>query len=81
MAGQDTEHPFYVFYYLGPVDCPLAEMTRDACKMEARSPKPFRPPFSQNIYSSDTGRDVAENPGWGIGDLALAPVGRAPAAA
>lgn len=63
MAGQDTEHPFYLFYYLGPMDCRSAEMTCNACKMEAQFPKPLYPLFSWNIYSRDTLRDVAESTG------------------
>lgn len=26
MAGQDSEHPFYLFYYLGSMGCHSAEM-------------------------------------------------------
>lgn len=45
------------------MDCRSAEMTCNACKMEAQFPKPLYPLFSWNIYSRDTLRDVAESTG------------------
>lgn len=81
MAGQDSKHPFYLFYYLGPVDGHLAERTRHACETEAWSPKPFYLPFSWSVYSKDMWQDIAESPGQGIGDPTLTPVSHAPAVA
>lgn len=64
MAGQDTENPFYLFYYLGFMGCPSAEMAH----IQDRNTvfKALLPLSSWNIYSRDAPQNIAENTEVGV---------------